>query len=207
VKKKKSQPEPQRTGIIAVLPLGNVGEDILRVVADSLQGTLRLPVDLLEAIPVPVDAFMESRNQYNAMAIIRFMKENHTRSMKTIGITKRDLCNPILTYVFGEAYMDGASAVMSYNRLHHGSGGDPVSREQFLDRVVKVALHEIGHTFGLSHCHTGRCVMRASNNLKEVDEKLNYLCDYCELFLHEAAERALASNVASEDEIISEISR
>lgn len=207
MKKKKPQPEPQRGGIIAVLPLGNVGQDILRVVADSLQGSLKLPVDLLAAIPIPDDAFMEFRNQYNAMAIIRFMKENHTKSMKTIGITGKDLCNPILTYVFGEAYMDGASAVMSYHRLHQGPDGDPVSREQFLDRVVKVALHEIGHTFGLSHCHTGRCVMRASNNLNEVDEKLNYLCDYCELFLHEAVERVLASNSSDEDEIISEISR
>lgn len=172
--------------------MGVVGQDILRVVADSLQGILRIPVDLLEHEPLPQQAFMDSRNQYNAMAIIRFLSENHSHnSLKTLGVTGKDLCNPILTYVFGEAYMGGPSAVMSYHRLHQGETEDPVSREQFLDRVVKVALHEIGHTFNLPHCHTGRCVMRASNNLKELDDKLNYLCDYCELFLFESLNKAL----------------
>lgn len=174
------------------MPLGVVGQDILRIVADSLQGILRIPVDVLEPEPLPQHTFMEARHQYNAMAIIRFLSENHSnKSLKTLGITGKDLCNPILTYVFGEAYMNGPSAIMSYHRLHQGQAEDPVSREHFLDRVVKVALHEIGHTFNLSHCHTGRCVMRASNNLKELDEKLNYLCDYCELFLFESLKKSL----------------
>ena len=190
--KRKIQPADEKKGILSVLPLGAVGQDILRIVADSLQGILRIPVDLLQQEPLPQQAFMEARKQYNAMAIIRFLSENHShKSLKVLGITGKDLCNPILTYVFGEAYMNGPSAVMSYHRLHQGPTEDPVSREHFLDRVVKVALHEIGHTFDLPHCHTGRCVMRASNNLKELDDKLNYLCDYCELFLFESLNKAL----------------
>ena len=167
-------------------------EDVLTVVADSLQGILRLPVDLCESVSVPKEAFMEQRNQYNAMGIIRYLdKELAANSLKILGVTKVDLCNPILTYVFGEAYMGGRSAVMSYARLHMGPAGKPVSREQFLDRVVKVAIHEIGHTFNIPHCHTGRCVMRASNTIPDLDDKLNYLCSYCEFFLHESLAKAL----------------
>jgi archaemetzincin len=195
VTKRKGTLKSEKKGILSVLPLGEVGQDILRIVADSLQGILRIPVDLLQPEPLPKQAFMEVRKQYNAMAIIKFLSENHShRSLKMLGITGKDICNPILTYVFGEAYMNGASAVMSYHRLHQGESEDPVSREHFLDRVVKVALHEIGHTFNLPHCHTGRCVMRASNNLRELDDKLNYLCDYCELFLFESLEKALESS-------------
>jgi archaemetzincin len=191
VKKKKTR-SSSKDGLITIIPLGKVGEDVLRVVGDSLQGVLRLPVDVAEAILVPQEAYMEERNQYNAMNIIRDLNDNHSRhSLKVLGVTKKDLGNPILTYVFGEAYMGGAAAVMSYYRLYKGPGDDPVSREQFLDRVAKVALHEIGHTFNVPHCHTGRCVMRASNNLAELDDKLNYLCDYCELFLSEAVAKAL----------------
>ncbi|MBI4965381.1 MAG: archaemetzincin family Zn-dependent metalloprotease [Desulfomonile tiedjei] len=188
------KPEPRTPGkaIIAVLPLGRVREDILRVVADGLQGILRLPVDLRDPIAVPEDAFMESRNQYNAMALIKYLdRELSHNSLKILGITANDICNPILTYVFGEAYMGGRSAVMSSARLKAGLLGEPVSREQFLDRVVKVAIHEIGHTFNLRHCHTDRCVMRASNTLLELDEKLNYLCDYCEIFLFDSLREAL----------------
>jgi archaemetzincin len=184
--------KPLDHGLIAILPLGNVGEDILRVVADSLQGILRLPVDVLKPEPLPEEAFMEARNQHNAMAIIRHLSNHHaTRALKILGVTRKDLCNPILTYVFGEAYMGGSAAVFSCYRLYLGPNAEFVSRELFLERVAKVALHEIGHTFNLPHCHTGRCVMRASNTLAELDDKLNYLCNYCELFLFEAVREAL----------------
>jgi archaemetzincin len=186
------QSSSTRKGLIAVVPLGRVEEDVLRVVADSLQGILLVPVDVWGAMPIPEEAFMRARNQYNAMAIIKYLAENHSdSSLKVLGIMGKDICNPIITYVFGEAYMGGRAAVMSSARLGATSSGEPVSREQFLDRVVKVALHEIGHTFNIPHCHTGRCVMRASNNLVELDDKLNYLCDYCGIFLSDALKHAL----------------
>ncbi len=182
------------TGLITVVPLGRMGPDVVQIVSDSLQGILRLPVNLGQAIPLPQSAFMESRNQYNSMSVIKYLAEEHTnRHLKVLGVTNKDLCTPILTYVFGEAYMGGEAAVVSCFRLYRGQSGEPVSTDHFLDRLVKVALHEVGHTFNVPHCHTGRCVMRASNNLKELDDKLNYLCNYCELFLFEAVADAMKS--------------
>jgi archaemetzincin len=196
VKKKKTKPSKQH-GLITIVPFGNVGEDVLRVIGDNLQGVLRLPVDVAEAVPLPPEAFMETRNQFNAMTIIKRLSENHSHeNLKVLGVTSKDLGNPILTYVFGEAYMGGAAAVMSYYRLYKSPSSDPVSRERFLERVAKVALHEIGHTFSVPHCHSGRCVMRASNNLMELDDKLNYLCDYCELFLFESVAKTLRDSQA-----------
>jgi archaemetzincin len=196
---KETAPHPPSKAIIAVLPLGRVGEDVLRVVADSLQGILRVPVDLREPIVLPEDTFMETRNQYNAMALIKYLNSGMAdNSLRILGITAKDICNPILTYVFGEAYMGGRSAVMSSARLKAGLLGEPVSREHFLERVVKVAIHEIGHTFNLRHCHTDRCVMRASNTLAELDEKLNYLCDYCEIFLFDSLRQALREHASAE---------
>ncbi len=165
---------------------------MLRVVSDSLQGILRLPVDLHGTVPIPEETFMESRDQYNAMAIIKHLdKELALNSLKVLGVTRFDICNPILTYVFGEAYMGGRSAVMSCARLGIGTRGLPVSREHFLERSVKVAIHEIGHTFGIPHCHTDRCVMHASHNIPDLDTKLNYLCTYCELYLQESLTKSL----------------
>jgi archaemetzincin len=182
------------TGLITVVPLGRMGADVVRVVSDSLQGILRLPINLGQPVPLPKTAFMESRNQYNSMSVIKYLAEEHSRGdLKVLGVTNKDICTPILTYVFGEAYMGGEAAVVSCFRLYRGQLGEPVSTDHFLDRLVKVALHEVGHTFNVPHCHTGRCVMRASNSLKELDEKLNYLCNYCELFLFEAVTEAIKS--------------
>jgi archaemetzincin len=189
---KKTTEKTPHKGIIGVVPLGPVADDVLRVISDSLQGILRLPVDLLPSIALPEQTFMKNRNQYNAMALIKFLNEEFPHnSLKILGVTERDLCNPILTYVFGEAYMGGITAVMSTARLRVAQTGEQVARELLLERVVKVALHELGHTFNIPHCHAERCVMRASNGLKDLDEKLNYVCDYCELLLFEAVEHIL----------------
>ncbi len=193
-KTKNAKSPPAKTGLITVVPLGRMGVDVVRFVSDSLQGILRLPINLAQPVPLPQSSFMESRNQYNSMTVIKYLAENQSSGrLKVLGITNKDLCTPILTYVFGEAYMGGEAAVISCFRLYRGQSGEPVSTDHFLDRVVKVALHEIGHTFNVPHCHTGRCVMRASNSLKELDEKLNYLCNYCELFLFDAVAEAMKS--------------
>lgn len=195
-------------GLITVIPLGRIDEDVLRVVADSVQGILRLPVDVHDQIPIPQDTFMESRNQFNAMALIKYLdKEVSHNSLKVLGITRVDICNPILTYVFGEAYMGGRSALLSCARLGIGVRGLPVSREHFLERSVKVAIHEIGHTFGVPHCHTERCVMRASNNVPDLDDKLNYLCTYCELFLQESLTKTLKEHDEESDSNAPELER
>jgi archaemetzincin len=186
------QDRVEQHGVIAVLPFGKVGEDVVRIVTDGLQGVLRVPVDLYNTVHMPGDAYMESRNQFNAMAILKHIRDQHAKpNMKVLGLTEKDLGNPILTFVFGEAFLGGAAAVMSCNRLYRGVGDALVSREHFLARVIKVALHEIGHTFNLPHCHVGRCVMRASNSLAELDSKLGYLCNYCELFFFEALREAM----------------
>jgi archaemetzincin len=128
------------------------------------------------------------------MALLKHLSEQHSNSyLKVLGLVSRDITSPILTYVFGEAYMGGSAAVMSSFRLRTDPSGNLISREDFLERIVKVAVHEIGHTFDIPHCHQGRCVMRASNGLIELDEKLNYLCDYCEFFLAESLTKVLTS--------------
>ncbi len=180
-------PHTPSRGLIAVLPFGSAAEDVIRIVADSIQGILKLPVDLLAPIPLPEGAFLPARQQYNAMALIKYIAAEHAGGhMKVLGITSRDIANPILTYVFGEAYMNGTASIMSYARLGTGAGPESVSREMLLDRAVKVGIHEIGHTFNIPHCHHDRCVMRGSHNIMELDGKLNYLCAYCEIFMADA---------------------
>lgn len=193
-RKRKSPIPPTRQGVIAVVPLGKVAEDIARIVSDGLQGILMVPVDLLEAVPLPSGTFMENRQQFNAMAILQYLRENPGSShLKTLAVTEKDLGNPIVTFVFGQALVGGPGAVISTYRLSRGPDERLVSREHFLQRVMKVALHEIGHAFNLPHCHIGRCVMRASNTLAELDEKLGYLCTYCELFFRDALRAAMQS--------------
>jgi len=47
------------------------------------------------------------------------------------------------------------------------------------ERLLKEALHELGHTFGLRHCVDYTCVMSSSNGVERIDLKRAEFCPNC----------------------------
>jgi archaemetzincin len=90
-----------------------------------------------------------------------------------LGVTDVDLCMPVLTFVFGEAQLGGRAAVVSTARLEDGGAAKAAAR------LAKECVHELGHTFGLLHCHTADCVMSRSGSVRAVDLKSARLCAAC----------------------------
>jgi archaemetzincin len=128
----------------------------------------------------PAFAFDTYRNQYNSTLLLaKILGTYPAAGGKVIGITSVDLFVPVLTYVFGEAQLDGTSAVVSSFRLHeffYGYDPNPVLEQQ---RLLKETVHEIGHTFGLIHCHNPECVMHTSTSVEEIDLKSERFCTEC----------------------------
>jgi archaemetzincin len=81
-----------------------------------------------------------------------------------------DLYVPRLNFVFGEADPQRGVAVFSLARLH------TPDRDRFVHRAATEAVHELGHTYGLTHCNDPHCVMWFSNTLAETDRKGTGLC-------------------------------
>jgi archaemetzincin len=48
-----------------------------------------------------------------------------------------------------------------------------------MDRFQKEVIHELGHTFGLIHCHQPTCVMRSGTYVEDIDQKEQHLCAKC----------------------------
>jgi archaemetzincin len=125
--------------------------------------------------------YAAERAQYNATLILagllRHVPENGAR---VVGITRVDLFIPVLTFVFGQAQLDGAGAVVSTYRLRTEFYGLPSDESLLLERTVKEIVHEAGHTLGLTHCDNIECVMHASTYVEEVDLKTDRFCQACE---------------------------
>ncbi len=102
--------------------------------------------------------------------------------IKVLAITNKDLFIPILTYVFGEAQLDGKSAIISLHRLKP-EDRSPKSLIKFQERIIKEALHELGHTFGLTHCRDKKCIMHYCRSVKDVDKKEKKFCFFCDTLL------------------------
>ena len=120
------------------------------------------------------------RKQYNSSLILRqLIAAPPADAYKILGITAVDLFIPILTYVFGEAQLDGIGAVVSLHRLNNQFYGLPEDNGLMHDRLLKEAVHELGHTFGLLHCFQPGCVLNASTYVEDIDQKSRELCSAC----------------------------
>jgi archaemetzincin len=86
-----------------------------------------------------------------------------------------------LNYVFGEAYAPGRVALISLWRLKPEFYGENAGSAVFMLRMLKEAVHELGHTLGLQHCPRGLCVMHFSNSIFDTDRKQSLFCGQCYL--------------------------
>jgi archaemetzincin len=145
-------------------------------------------VDPRETID-PSFAFDIYRNQYNSTALISaFVQRFPGIQRKILGVTSVDFFVPVLTYVFGEAQLDGPVAVVSSHRLDDTLYGLPANPELITERLLKEAVHELGHTFGLIHCHDYRCVMHTSTAAEDIDIKSERFCQSCETLVRRKTE-------------------
>jgi archaemetzincin len=94
-------------------------------------------------------------------------------------LTESDLFVPILTFVFGEAQFPGRAAIISAARLREEFYGLPPNTAKLDQRLLKEAVHEIGHTRGLAHCDDWRCVMVSSHRVERLDLKSAEFCSRC----------------------------
>jgi archaemetzincin len=138
----------------------------------------------------PDSAFDPARGQHSSRVILTWLAGRApTGGGKLLGVTDVDLFVPVLTFVFGEAQLGGQVAVVSLARLRGAPEPQVVA-----ERLVKEAVHEVGHTFGLVHCATLSCVMTRSAGLAAVDRKRERLCPDCRVRYHELEEQSRAAH-------------
>jgi len=153
--------------------------DRLEQLAVSMARTFGTPCRIR---PTTLDisfALDSRRNQYYSTAILEQLEQNSGGDVRVLGVTDCDLFVPVLTFVFGEAQLDGNCAVVSTARLTEEFYGLPAREDLLRERLIKEAGHELGHTFGLRHCPDWRCVMASSHAVERLDVKGAAFCTRC----------------------------
>jgi archaemetzincin len=160
--------------VFAIQPFGDALEkyretmDLMREYAEVFFG---LPAKVLDAVPMPEEAYHESRRQHNATTITRWLSRRLPEdALVVIGVTSEDLYSRGLNFVFGEASLQSRTGVYSLRRYQ-----TPDAR-LFRRRALKLMTHEAGHILSMDHCIYYKCVMQGANHLMEDDGHPMHLC-------------------------------
>jgi archaemetzincin len=166
--------------LVQLLAIGPVDGRLLERLAPKLEAKFGVRCQVLANGLDPSFAFHAERQQFHSTEILARMR-SHLRPgcWRLLGITARDLYIPILTFVFGEAQLGGECSVVSFHRLRQEFYGLPGDDKLMEERLLKEAVHELGHTLELTHCHDYRCAMAASHAVEWIDIKEDALCPEC----------------------------
>ena len=171
---------------ICLLPVGEVKEDVLAFLQSELHRIFQKEVKVAQRVEHPDYAYNPEREQYLSSEIVDRMKREKPKGChRVLGVADIDLYVPSLNFVFGQADFYDKVAVISLVRLRQEYYGLPKDEKLFQDRALKEAVHELGHTYGLTHCDDPKCVMHFSNSLKDTDIKSHTFCRRCESTLNQ----------------------
>jgi archaemetzincin len=171
--------------VLEIVPLEFFDRELLYALATEASRVFSLRCQVGVERYLPAGALDTERGQYHATRILSNLKDFDRDSFRLLGVTAVDIFTPIMRYVFGEAMLPGRAALVSTYRLAIASpqSGQPGYRSVFISRVIKEGIHELGHTFGLTHCDNPNCAMSASLDVTRIDAKSTQLCYYCTVML------------------------
>lgn len=165
---------------LELVGIGKLDRGLLRYLAAALADELRVPCSILPEPLDPQAAFHPERQQFHSSELLAALQPRVTaHTWRVLGVASVDLYIPILTFVFGEAQMGGPCAVVSTHRLAQEFYGLPRSDQLLAERLLKEAVHEVGHTLELTHCDDYTCVMAPSHAVEWIDLKQAALCSQC----------------------------
>jgi len=181
--------KPHDRHTIVIAPIGDLAPELLDAVGRGVQRIFGLTTAVHPLLSSLSFAFDATRAQYHSTPILdKLSAAASSDAIKVLALADVDLFIPILTHVYGEAQLGGKACIVSTYRLNAAAGGCHYP-EQAESRVVKEAIHELGHTFSLRHCPDPACNMHYCHSEADVDRKSTELCRYCRVMLHDELRR------------------
>jgi archaemetzincin len=165
--------------LLRLVPFGSVELSLLERLRFPLSRELATTCTIDFRAADPSVAFHPERQQYHSTELIAELDGRDLAGSFVLGVAAVDLYIPILSFVFGEAVMGGRTAIISTHRLRQEFYGLPADEELVFQRLLKEAVHEVGHNLSLVHCDDYTCVMSSSHSVERIDLKSPSFCAAC----------------------------
>ena len=149
-------------------------------VTDAIRKTYWFEVSVLLSRDLPKEAYNAPLGRYRAERILVELAPWLPKGgLRILAVTEADISAPKNGVpdwgVMGLASYDLPVAVISSCRARRTASRP----SQTLERLGKLAVHELGHTLGLPHCPSPRCDMQdACGGAARLDRSIG-LCEHC----------------------------
>lgn len=184
--------------LVALVPVGKIDIAEVEAAASRAARTLRQPLELREALPVPHASEDVGRGQHRAAVMLSQLKEGASklRPGRLIGaeaaaagrpprpdaflfITDVDLYTAQTEGVLGAVNASSRCAVVSLRRLRevfYRRKADPMKQRA---RLLKELLRMSARVQGLVECADPLCVVSPSKRVTDIDAKGEQYCRVC----------------------------
>jgi archaemetzincin len=164
---------------INITTMGNVKKSDVDLVSYEITKFYDANVILHPKIDLIKNSKVSGINKYDAIKILNTIEEKYPNTQhKVLLLTNYNICTDRtlngVTHknwgIFGMAKLNKKPCVVSTHRMG----------KYYKDRLVKVSIHEVGHTLGVPHCKNTKCVMTdAKGKGSTVDNASIWMCDDC----------------------------
>lgn len=182
-----AQPGPSSPGgrpIVYLQPLHPAPPpEVLRTVEVALRAFFPVEVRRLPVTKMPPKAWYPPRHRWRADVLVDWLAGRLPKDgAKILGLTQSDISTTKGDVpdwgVLGLATLDGKGCVLSTFRARRRTTAVGTR-----ERIAKVAVHEVGHTFGLEHCPTEGCLMEDARGQVATLDPEDDLCPRCRAHL------------------------
>jgi archaemetzincin len=160
---------------IYIQPFTDLPASYLTYVSTELQKTFK-KVIINPRINLPMSSYYPARSRHRADSLLSFLGRQTNDGCHTIGLTTKDISTTkgknIDWGVMGLGNCPGKACVASSFRL---KADTPMKK---MEKLYKVAIHELGHTEGLPHCLVETCFMRDAEGQDNTDQETGF-CAAC----------------------------
>jgi archaemetzincin len=164
---------------INITTMGNVKKSDVDLVSNELTKFYDANVILLPKIDLIKDSKVSGINKYDAIKILNTIEEKYPNTQhKVLLLTNYNICTDRtlngVTHknwgIFGMAKLGKKPCVVSTHNMGKNNK----------DRLIKVSIHETGHSLGVPHCKNTKCVMTdAKGKGSTVDNATIWMCEGC----------------------------
>ncbi|MHC4872125.1 MAG: hypothetical protein ACYTFY_09790 [Planctomycetota bacterium] len=163
---------------IYLQPCGNIESSQFKKIARLISAYFSLPVKLLRPVKMKSEFYNKINRKYDGDEILLDIRNNlPADAFAFAAVTDKDMFSGRLSAVFGLAYCDLRSCIISTNR----TCADPhrISGRKETMRIFKLVAHELCHVMGLPHCSAHKCTMNGTMSLADVNRAPLTLCSPC----------------------------